>query len=198
MNSIKSFPTKKEGPGEIPNSENIWNIDSLLYTKIKVEKYNTSGTIGQCHRCQLFEHSSVNCRLPGRCVKCAGPHLTSECSHTTKTENPVCTICKGPHPASYRGCPKFPKPATTTNQPKTFTSTFSNPKVSYPPPPPQPQITPEISSPINSLKDIVMDPEILQLLSVLHKVLPSIKECKDPISKMFLLVQAAHSAFNTN
>ncbi|GIX68000.1 hypothetical protein CEXT_299581 [Caerostris extrusa] len=77
-------------------------------------------TIGQCHRCQLFGHSSINCRLPARCVKCA---------HTTKMENPVFANCKGPHPASYRGCPKFPKPTTTnTNQAKTFTSNFSNPK----------------------------------------------------------------------
>ncbi|GIX76098.1 hypothetical protein CEXT_460961 [Caerostris extrusa] len=97
--------------------------------------------------------------------------------------------------------PKIPKPVTNTNQPKTFTSTFSNPKVSYASllTPPQPQIsTPEISSPLNTIKDIIMDPEILQLLSALHKVLPSIKECKDPISKMFLLVQAASSALNTN
>ncbi|GIY03628.1 RNA-directed DNA polymerase from mobile element jockey [Caerostris darwini] len=162
-----------------PEAENIWNLDSLLYTKIKIEKYNSTGTIGQCHRCQLFGHSSINCRLPARCVKCAGPHLTGECTHTTKMENPICANCKGPHPASYRGCPKFPKPATNNNQPKTFTSTTTNPKVSYASllTPQQPLIiTPEISSPLNSLKDIIMDPEILQLLSALHKVLPSIKE----------------------
>ncbi|GIY71190.1 nucleic-acid-binding protein from transposon X-element [Caerostris darwini] len=91
-----------------PEAENIWTLDSLLYTKIKIEKYNTTGTIGQCHRCQLFGHSGINCRLPARCVKCAGPHLTGECLHTTKMENPVCANCKGPHPASYRECPKFP------------------------------------------------------------------------------------------
>ncbi|GIY63463.1 hypothetical protein CDAR_401781 [Caerostris darwini] len=45
-------------------------------------------------------------------------------------ENPICANCKGPHPA-YRGCPKFPKPATTTNQPKSFTSTYSNPNAPY-------------------------------------------------------------------
>ncbi|GIX84927.1 nucleic-acid-binding protein from transposon X-element [Caerostris extrusa] len=137
------FFNSKRGTGEIPmslfhiqlettdNSEKIWTIESLPYTKIKVEKYNSSGGIGQCHRCQLFVHSSINCHLPARCVKYAGPHLTSECGHTTKMDNPVCANCTGSHPASYRGCPKFSKPVATFNKTKTFTSTYTNPNISY-------------------------------------------------------------------
>ncbi|GIX98308.1 hypothetical protein CEXT_362771 [Caerostris extrusa] len=58
-------------------------------------------------------------------------------------ENPVCANCKGPHPASYRGCPKFPHLLLTLTNPKPSPPTFSNPKVSYASllTPPQPQIS---------------------------------------------------------
>ncbi|GIY65108.1 hypothetical protein CDAR_251751 [Caerostris darwini] len=75
-----------------------------------MDKYNSSCGIGQCQCCELFDHYSVNCRLPACVVICAGPHLTSECAHTTKLNNPVHANCEGPHPASYSGCPKFTKP----------------------------------------------------------------------------------------
>ena len=37
------------------------------------------------------------------CVKCAGKHLTTQCSKT-KEAKPKCIHCGEAHPASYRGC----------------------------------------------------------------------------------------------
>ncbi|GIY59291.1 nucleic-acid-binding protein from transposon X-element [Caerostris darwini] len=42
------------------NIDSIWNIESLLYLKVKIEKYNLTGGIAQCHRCQKFGHSSIH------------------------------------------------------------------------------------------------------------------------------------------
>ncbi|GIX70693.1 hypothetical protein CEXT_183111, partial [Caerostris extrusa] len=70
--------------------------------------------IAQCHRCQKFGHSSINCRLTARCVKCAQEHLTSECP-TQRTDAPLCANCNGKHPASYRGCPNFPQVKPNTS-----------------------------------------------------------------------------------
>ncbi|GIY59289.1 nucleic-acid-binding protein from transposon X-element [Caerostris darwini] len=58
-----------------------------------------------------------------RCVKCAQEHLTSECP-TQRTDAPLCANCNGKHPASYRGCPNFPKLNQT--QAKTATTTINN------------------------------------------------------------------------
>ncbi|GIY65392.1 hypothetical protein CEXT_468831 [Caerostris extrusa] len=61
--------------------------------------------------------------LTARCVKCVQEHLTSECP-TQCTDAPLCANCKGKHPASYRGCPNFPK--LTQTRPKTTTTTTNN------------------------------------------------------------------------
>ncbi|GIY22672.1 hypothetical protein CEXT_41551 [Caerostris extrusa] len=79
-----------------------------------------------------FGHSSINCKLPIKCVKCAGHHLTKDCSITERTETPVCANCHGSHPASYRGCPKLNNPANKQPAPTvTFTSNFAKPNISY-------------------------------------------------------------------
>ncbi|GBN79380.1 hypothetical protein AVEN_266163-1 [Araneus ventricosus] len=45
-----------------------------------------------------------------RCVICAEAHDSRVCP-MKKKENftPKCANCNGPHTASFRGCPKFPK-----------------------------------------------------------------------------------------
>lgn len=89
-------------------NKGIYNIRYLLHQRITVEQQNKPRGILQCHRCQLFGHSAINCRAPPVCVKCAGPHITKECPHGDKIETPICNNCGGNHPASYRGCLKNP------------------------------------------------------------------------------------------
>ncbi|GIY23494.1 hypothetical protein CEXT_613211 [Caerostris extrusa] len=84
------------------------------------------GTIGQCH--QLFGHSSINCRLPARCVKCAGPHLTGDVHIPLKWKILSAPTARD-HIQLLIEDAQNSKPTTTnTNQAKTFTSNFSNPK----------------------------------------------------------------------
>ncbi|KAG8236355.1 hypothetical protein J437_LFUL016778 [Ladona fulva] len=45
------------------------------------------------------------------CVKCGGPHPTTECKKD-KVDQPRCYNCHESHPANYRGCVAF----TTTMQ----------------------------------------------------------------------------------
>ncbi|GIY62197.1 nucleic-acid-binding protein from transposon X-element [Caerostris darwini] len=183
------------------NIEEIWTLDNLLFTKITVEKYNNKGGISQCHRCQLFSHSSINCKLPIKCVKCAGQHLTKDCSITNHTETPVCANCQGSHPASYRGCPKFPKLNSSTNKqqanPVTFTSNYAKPNVSYSSITSNnsKNITTDTPSLLTTLKDAVFDSEILLLLQVIKNVLPEIKKATNPYDKMYALIKAASEVF---
>lgn len=95
----------------IPKKEgnSIYNITYIDHFSVKVEPYRGK-RIGptQCHRCQNFYHSQYSCRHDPRCVKCAGPHMTRDCTKSTD-EPPKCCNCGGEHPASFRGCPVFVK-----------------------------------------------------------------------------------------
>ena len=59
----------------------------------------------QCHNCQQWGHSSLNCHHPAKCVKCAGDHPTSQCTRQKATKDPPkCANCGGAHTASFQGC----------------------------------------------------------------------------------------------
>lgn len=67
--------------------------------------------IYQCYNCQLTGHTSQNCGLPWRCVKCIDPHPKGNCPNKGKEKNEFqvkCVNCgKVGHPASWRGCEFF-------------------------------------------------------------------------------------------
>ncbi|KAJ8917087.1 hypothetical protein NQ315_013006 [Exocentrus adspersus] len=67
----------------------------------------------QCHRCQKFGHGQSRCTAQPKCVKYGADHETGRCEKP-REEPARCANCSGPHPARYRGCPKYPKPAKKT------------------------------------------------------------------------------------
>jgi len=84
-------------------SKEIFNITSLLNTKIKVEEPHKRREIPQCLNCQTYGHTRSYCSNSPRCVKCGGTHPTANC--TKSPELPAkCALCNGEHPASYKGC----------------------------------------------------------------------------------------------
>lgn len=107
-----SAKTKKAMPlifVELPRSENaIYNLKKICGLDITVEALRRKAPANQCHRCQKFGHAQKNCRVEPKCVKCSGDHFTSECNKSATTPA-KCANCLGDHPASYKGCPKFPK-----------------------------------------------------------------------------------------
>jgi hypothetical protein len=87
---------------------NIYNLDSLLTMRIKIEALRKKTEKGQCHNCQQFGHANRNCHAPPKCVKCGKGHRTETCKRTRETGPATCANCGGPHPANYRGCPVNP------------------------------------------------------------------------------------------
>jgi len=84
--------------------EKIYQIRNILNIVCKIEPLrNNTKLIPQCKRCQGFNHTQTYCRKEPRCVKCAGKHLTKNCSMNRQME-PKCINCKEAHPANYRGC----------------------------------------------------------------------------------------------
>jgi hypothetical protein len=93
------------------NTPNIWDLKKLCFEKITVEKWIPPRKVRQCHRCQHFHHSSSNCTMKPRSVKCSESHLTNECPHgqgKIAPELTKCCNCGKSHPASYQGCEKYP------------------------------------------------------------------------------------------
>ena len=92
------------------NLQELTKIKNLAYQKIRWEHLRKKDTF-QCTNCQRLGHSSSNCFLGYRCVKCKESHEPGKCDlkkNDTDRSALYCTNCdKAGHPASYRGCPYF-------------------------------------------------------------------------------------------
>jgi hypothetical protein len=78
-------------------------IRYLFNCVVEIQKFKPNRSVTQCYRCQGFGHSSRNCNMPPRCVKCPGPHASSDCTKH-KDDPPTCCNCREEHPANYRQC----------------------------------------------------------------------------------------------
>jgi len=85
-----------------PSNKDIFAIDTLYYTKIKIEEPRPRRNLIQCTRCQSYGHTQAYCNHQLRCVKCGNNHLSSECKKD-KDSPAGCALCTQPHPANYRG-----------------------------------------------------------------------------------------------
>lgn len=133
-----------------PNWNLIYNATDILGFHVNVKSYYKKGP-RQCFRCQRFNHSSVLCRLPPRCLKCSLGHLTKNCTKPV-TEPAKCCLCQGNHTANFQKCPQNPiqlkksknliskRPKTLTNPPTT------NPVAST-------SVPPLSSNPVNSYNE---------------------------------------------
>ena len=73
----------------------------LGYFRIPVHEFHPAPT--KCNVCQEYGHIGRSCWASVRCAKCAGNHRADACS----AQLSKCANCRGPHPAAYKGCPKF-------------------------------------------------------------------------------------------
>lgn len=90
-------------PGSDPTK--LKQVKYLFNCVITIEKFKPNRSSGtQCYRCQNFGHSSKNCNMPPRCVKCAENHTTADCQKKDRHEPARCCNCGQDHPANYREC----------------------------------------------------------------------------------------------
>ena len=72
----------------------------------KVEEFRITPSIQQCFKCQGFGHKAQNCTKKQKCVVCGEAHSHKTCPNKDQ-KTPKCAISRGPHVASYRGCPTY-------------------------------------------------------------------------------------------
>ena len=85
------------------NNKDIYQIETLNYTKAKFEPPRPKRNIPKCSKCQRYGHTQAYCYHSPRCVKCAGSHLTKQCPRKEKSEIFKCLLCDGNDPANYKG-----------------------------------------------------------------------------------------------
>ncbi|GFY23026.1 nucleic-acid-binding protein from transposon X-element [Trichonephila clavipes] len=112
-----------------PNSPDIFKLKKCCYLVVQVDAFNRRPGVSQCYNCNLFNHSSKNCFMHTRCLKCGESHRTNECPIKDKIQNPVCINCnKTGHMANWSQCEEFPKrkPRKGETTRNSNTSTESN------------------------------------------------------------------------
>lgn len=107
-------------PGSVKLSElqkvkHIFNI-TVKWAPYSAKKHNK---FPQCHNCQMYGHSSINCNMPTQCALCSNNHKTDDCpkkikravlQHRKVSNQPIdtsfvkCANCSQNHPATYNGC----------------------------------------------------------------------------------------------
>ncbi|GFV59398.1 uncharacterized protein TNCV_4633741 [Trichonephila clavipes] len=93
-----------------PDSPDIFQLKKCCYLAVQVDAFNKRPGVSQCYNCNLFNHSSKNCFMRTRCLKCGESHRTSDCLIKEKIANPVCINCnKTGHMANWSQCEEFPK-----------------------------------------------------------------------------------------
>ncbi|KAF0713133.1 PRE C2HC domain-containing protein [Aphis craccivora] len=108
------------------HSNEMFKLESLLHTKIKIEEPQKPKIISQCQKCQAYGHTKAYCGYIPRCVRCSDDHSSSACPNSR--QDPMrCALCTDNHPANYRGCTVY----KNLQQPK-----ISHPRntISYNPP----------------------------------------------------------------
>ncbi|GFU21122.1 nucleic-acid-binding protein from transposon X-element [Trichonephila clavipes] len=119
-------------PRNIQNAK-IFQLKTLGYLSIRIEGYEGTG-VTQCYKCNRFNHTSDNCRMNPRCLKCGEAHQTKECP-IQRTETAYCINCQAyGHMANYSKCPLFPKPrkgTTTRNNYSSVVDSIVRPNTTY-------------------------------------------------------------------
>jgi len=103
------------------NNRDVFNIDHLFYSKIKIEEPRANHQPIQCLRCQGFGHTKAYCNHAPKCVRCGDPHTSDVCLKPASLPA-KCALCSGDHPANYRGCPAYKKIQASHNSKKPYSA----------------------------------------------------------------------------
>ncbi|GFV91747.1 nucleic-acid-binding protein from transposon X-element [Trichonephila clavipes] len=138
------------------NNAKIFQLKTLSYLSIRIEGYEGTG-VTQCYTCNRFNHTSENCHMTPRCLKCGEVHQTKDCP-IDRVETAYCINCQTyGHMANYSKCPLFPKPRKgkqIKNNYTTVVDSIVRPNTSYaqvtnPLKPNQPKISQQMAPRVN-------------------------------------------------
>ncbi|GFT29483.1 PRE_C2HC domain-containing protein [Trichonephila clavipes] len=113
---LRKFTTKSPLPlfmiqiKRSKNAHGIFKLNNLNYLTVEVVPFRRRPCASQSFNCNYFNHTSKNCKMTPRCLKCEGSHRTQDCHTTERLQTLHCINCnEDGYLASSRQCPKFPK-----------------------------------------------------------------------------------------
>jgi hypothetical protein len=99
------------------------NVRAVDHVIVSWERFDRrSKRLTQCFKCQRFGHTSSNCGMKFRCVKCREDHLPKECLRKRPAKGepdegkPACVNCGGEHPANSSTCEAYVKYSEVVNR----------------------------------------------------------------------------------
>lgn len=90
---------------------NLKTVTGILGYRVFFSRYEKGVQPTQCYNCQRYSHASANCWMEPRCMRCSGPHKSSECCLLDKTSKKIpddkvkCINCDGNHTSNSNECP---------------------------------------------------------------------------------------------
>ncbi|GFU48523.1 putative RNA-directed DNA polymerase from transposon X-element [Trichonephila clavipes] len=87
VEKVAQFTRSKKSPLHIfvvelkrtPDSPDVFQLKKCCYLAVQVDTFNRRPGVSQCYNCNLFNHSSKNCHMRTRSLKCGESHRTSDC-----------------------------------------------------------------------------------------------------------------------
>lgn len=181
--------------------------------QIYVEAHKTKG-FKQCYNCQRFNHSSLNCSLTPRCLKCGEEHKLKDCTKSSDLPAKCCN-CGSDHPTNFSLCPANPqmsklnrsqnnKPmpvkksslappleanpiATQGNNNFTY-ATVTSKFVTVSPTTQATNVIVDMVFNLNSLMNILNNPLIQTLMKLLPEITKILTSQEDNVNKLFKLL----------
>lgn len=169
------------------------HIKYLFNCAVTINKFKTNQKSGtQCYRCQRFGHTSKNCNMPARCVKCTEDHPIGECTKKDRTEPARCVNCNENHSANYSQCSariKYLERIQRKTEERKPKATFINPSRPIDPSQTWANIAAKpIASQANPLPQDQTTKEMLDILQAIKKVKPQFASCPTMLDKVMLIL----------
>ncbi|GFV15333.1 PRE_C2HC domain-containing protein [Trichonephila clavipes] len=136
---LRRFATKSPLPlfmVQIKRSENaqdIYQLKNLNYLTVEVVPFRRRPGASQCFNCNYFNHTSKDCRMTPRCLKCGDSHRTQNCPTIDRLKTLHCINCnEDGHMATSRQCTKLkPKKGETLPSKNPVNQRLVTPEISY-------------------------------------------------------------------
>ncbi|GFW16765.1 nucleic-acid-binding protein from transposon X-element [Trichonephila clavipes] len=94
----------------VEGATDIYDISKCCYMSVVLDTFKKRPGAMQCYNYNYFNHSSVNCCIKPRCLKCSKEHRTGDCPIKERLDTPHCINCDTDgHTVNWRSCPAFPK-----------------------------------------------------------------------------------------
>jgi hypothetical protein len=95
------------------NINALRKVKSLFHTIVHWDHFvSKRNGPSQCRKCLMFGHSSYNCNVTSKCIRCGDQHESASCPHIQEGHSRIpdnmvkCANCAGNHTANFSKCPK--------------------------------------------------------------------------------------------